>query len=267
MDSPAPVPLDPAEPPTLPQPDERSWVPSGVASRLRRGAGAVIVLLLLALAAAVLVSLLTPAGASATLERPAPVAEGGPSAAPRQGVEGAPDPPTFPTAVGPADPGVASAPETDATARPVLVHVLGSVAAPGLFELGAGARVVDAVAAAGGLTPGADSARINLARVVADGEQLYVPAVGEVIPLAVAPPGATASDPGSAAAGTPPAVVDLNAATLADLDTLPRIGPGLAQRILDWRTANGRFSAPEDLLEVPGIGERTFEGLHERVRV
>ncbi|MFD3444295.1 ComEA family DNA-binding protein [Microbacteriaceae bacterium 4G12] len=222
-------------------------------------------LLLLALAAAVLVSLLTPAGASATLERPAPVAEGGPSAAPRQGVEGAPDPPTSPTAAGPADPGVASAPETDAIARPVLVHVLGSVAAPGLFELGAGARVVDAVAAAGGLTPGADSARINLARVVADGEQLYVPAVGEVIPLAVASPGATASGPGGAAAV--PAVVDLNAATLADLDTLPRIGPGLAQRILDWRTANGRFSAPEDLLEVPGIGERTFEGLHERVRV
>jgi competence protein ComEA len=61
--------------------------------------------------------------------------------------------------------------------------------------------------------------------------------------------------------------VNLNTATVADLDTLPRIGPGLAQRILDWRAANGRFSAPEDLLEVPGIGDRTFEGLRERVTV
>ena len=242
-------------------------MPPGVAARLRRGAGAVVVLLLLALAAAVLVSLLTPAGASATLERPAATAEGGAPAGPRQGDPNASGSPTPPAEAGLADPGATAAPATDAQARPVLVHVLGAVAAPGLFELRAGARVVDAVAAAGGLAPGADQARLNLARVVVDGEQLYVPAVGEVIPLAVVPPGATASGPGGAASAAPPAVVDLNTATLRDLDTLPRIGPGLAQRILDWRHANGGFSAPEDLLEVPGIGDRTFEGLRERVRV
>ncbi len=263
MDSPAPVPPGPAEPPAPRDADPRSWLPSRVADRLRRGAGAVIVLLLLALAAAVLVSLLTPTGASATLDGPVAAAEGGPT------TDVGPDPadptgaPSPPPAANP--PAPSAAPHGAETARPLLVHVLGSVAAPGLFELPAGARVVDAVAAAGGLAPTADQARINLARVVADGEQLYVPALGEAIPPA-APPG-PASGASGAAPDTTPTVVDLNTATLADLDTLPRIGPGLAQRILDWRTANGRFGAPEDLLEVPGIGDRTFDGLRERVRV
>jgi competence protein ComEA len=147
------------------------------------------------------------------------------------------------------------------------VHVLGAVSAPGLFELPVGARVVDAVAAAGGLVPGADQSRVNLARAVADGEQLYVPVVGEVIPVPVGPAGSTPSVSGAAPPAPVTTVVDLNTATVADLDTLPRIGPQLAQRIVDWRTTNGRFSAPEDLLEVPGIGDRIFDGLSERVTV
>jgi competence protein ComEA len=224
-----------------------------VTTRLRLGAGAVVVLLLLALAVAVLVSLLTPTGASASLERPA-ASQMNPTPAP----SGTPSPAEPASAATGATPGP--------TDRPVLVHVLGSVAVPGLFALPVGARVVDAVAAAGGLAPGADQARINLARTVTDGEQLYVPAVGEVAPLA-APPGPAQSGSGASGAADSTAIVDLNTATVDDLDTLPRIGPGLAQRIIDWRTANGRFTAPEDLLEVPGIGDRTFEGLRERVTV
>jgi competence protein ComEA len=232
----------------------------------------VVVLLLVALAVAVLVSLLTPTGASATLEKP-PAGEAGPTPAPSVPPQPGASTPADGAAPSPisADPGAtgpaAAGTGSDAAGRPVLVHVLGAVSTPGLFELPAGARVVDAVAAAGGLVPGADQARVNLARAVGDGEQLYVPVVGEVIPLTAGPAGVASPSAGGPASGTATTVVDLNTATVADLDTLPRIGPGLAQRILDWRAANGRFNAAEDLLEVPGIGDRIFDGLRERVTV
>lgn len=141
---------------------------------------------------------------------------------------------------------------------PLLVHVLGAVVRPGLVELAAGARVVDAVAAAGGFTAEADPAGVNLARPVVDGEQLVVLAVGQV------PPPATGAVPGG---GGPAAdgVVHLNTADVAALDTLPRIGPALAQRILDWREANGPFTSVDQLLEVAGIGDAVFSGLADRV--
>lgn len=138
---------------------------------------------------------------------------------------------------------------------PLLVHVLGAVTRPGLVELEAGARVVDAVAAAGGLTPEADPAGVNLARPVVDGEQLVVPVVG-----AVPPPDAAA---GAAAAAD--GLVHLNTADVAELDTLPRIGPALAQRIIDWRDANGPFTSTEQLLDVAGIGDAVFAGLADKV--
>ena len=138
---------------------------------------------------------------------------------------------------------------------PLLVHVLGAVTRPGLVELEAGARVVDAVAAAGGLTPEADPAGVNLARPVVDGEQLVVPVVG-----AVPPPDAAA---GTAAAAD--GLVHLNTADVAELDTLPRIGPALAQRIIDWRDANGPFTSTEQLLDVAGIGDAVFAGLADKV--
>lgn len=138
----------------------------------------------------------------------------------------------------------------------VLVHVLGAVARPGLVELGAGARVVDAIAAAGGLAADADPAGVNLARVLVDGEQLTVPVVGQV--PAAAAPGA----PGSSGSSTPgDGLVHLNTADLAALDTLPRIGPALAQRILDWRESNGPFTSVDQLLDVAGIGDAVFAGL------
>ena len=140
---------------------------------------------------------------------------------------------------------------------PLLVHVLGAVARPGLVELAAGARVVDAVAAAGGFTPEADPAGVNLARPVVDGEQLVVFAVGQV------PAPAPAFGAGTGASGD--GVVHLNTADVAALDTLPRIGPALAQRIIDWREANGPFTSVDQLSEVTGIGDAIFAGLVDRV--
>ncbi|GAA2022488.1 hypothetical protein GCM10009819_01390 [Agromyces tropicus] len=146
----------------------------------------------------------------------------------------------------------------DAAAPPtVLVHVLGAVARPGIVELAAGARVVDAVAAAGGLTDDADPAGVNLARTLADGEQLVVPREGEA-----PPPAAAGAGGGSSAAG---GRVSLNRAGIADLDTLPRIGPALAQRIVDWREANGPFTDVSQLLEVAGIGDAVYAGLVDLV--
>ena len=146
-------------------------------------------------------------------------------------------------------------------AAPLLVHVLGAVAKPGLVELAPGSRVVDAVAAAGGFTESADPAGVNLARAVVAGEQLVVFAIGE------APaPGAAASAPGGAGgAGPGDGTVHLNTAGLAELDTLPRIGPALAQRIIDWREANGPFTSVDQLLDVAGIGDAVYSGLVDLV--
>ncbi|MFT3799179.1 helix-hairpin-helix domain-containing protein [Microbacterium sp.] len=134
----------------------------------------------------------------------------------------------------------------------IYVHVSGAVANPGLYRLDDGARVVDVIAAAGGLAADADEAGVNLARPLSDGEQLSVPRIGEA-----AQPGASTSD----------GLVNLNTADAATLDTLPRIGPALAQRIIDWREANGRFTSVEDLLAVSGIGEKMLAGLCDLVTV
>lgn len=136
------------------------------------------------------------------------------------------------------------------------VHVLGEVAQPGLYILDSDARLVDALAAAGGTLDTADLKAVNLARPLSDGEQVVVPAQGEQ----------AAEGPGASAVGAD-GRIDLNAATQAELETLPRIGPALAQRILDWREENGRFRAVEDLLAVPGIGEKLLAGLKDKVRV
>ncbi|TDN92813.1 helix-hairpin-helix domain-containing protein [Microbacterium sp. BK668] len=148
---------------------------------------------------------------------------------------------------------------TDAAAEAsVFVHVSGAVAAPGLYVLADHARVVDAIAAAGGFTDGADEAAVNLARPLSDGEQLVVPVVG-------AEPA-----PGEVGTGSVPAGdgrVNLNTADAGELDTLPRIGPAMAERIIQWRKANGGFTSVEDLLAVPGIGDRMLEALRDLVTV
>jgi competence protein ComEA len=136
----------------------------------------------------------------------------------------------------------------------LLVHVLGAVVRPGIVELAPGARVVDAVGAAGGLTPEADPGGVNLARSLVDGEQLVVPVVGA--PSAAPSVGGGASSDGR---------VSLNRADAAELDTLPRIGPALAQRIIDWREANGPFTDVAQLLDVAGIGDAVYSGLVDLV--
>jgi competence protein ComEA len=131
--------------------------------------------------------------------------------------------------------------------------------------------VADVLEAAGGALPGTDLAGLNLARRVVDGEQVAV----AVPPAPDAAPGAVggARDPGptgpgtAAGPGAPPGRVDLNLATPDQLDALPGVGPVTAQRILEWRTRNGRFARVEQLREIEGIGERRFGQLRELVRV
>ncbi|KNY04497.1 helix-hairpin-helix domain-containing protein [Microbacterium sp. GCS4] len=135
------------------------------------------------------------------------------------------------------------------------VHVLGAVESPGLYVLTPDARLVDAVGAAGGTRDDADLAAVNLARVLTDGEQVVVPVIGAA---GAATEGAATVDDG---------LVDLNTADQAALEALPRIGPALAQRILDWREENGGFRAVDDLLGVPGIGEKLLAGIRDGVRV
>ncbi|MFE5671456.1 helix-hairpin-helix domain-containing protein [Agromyces sp. NPDC056523] len=154
---------------------------------------------------------------------------------------------------------------TEGAADILLVHVLGAVAEPGIVELAPGSRVVDAVAAAGGLTAEADPGGVNLARALVDGEQLVVPKVGEVPPPASASGGTGAGAGGAPAAGGAGGRVSLNSADVAALDTLPRIGPALAQRIIDWREANGPFTDVSQLLEVTGIGDAVYSGLVDLV--
>ncbi len=145
-------------------------------------------------------------------------------------------------------------------AAELVVAVGGKVRKPGLVRLPAGARVADALTAAGGADPGVDVAILNLARKVVDGELIMVgvtPPPGAALPAGPAAPGAPA-------AGSP---VNLNTATLADLDTLPGVGPVLAQRILDARDAQGGFRAVSDLRKVDGIGDARYEQLKDLVTV
>jgi competence protein ComEA len=131
----------------------------------------------------------------------------------------------------------------------VVVDVAGKVRRPGVATLPAGSRVVDAIRRAGGARRGVDLTSLNLARVLVDGEQILVG-------LAPAPGvAASASSQPGADGGT---MVNLNTATLEQLDGLPGVGPVTAQKILDWRSAHGSFTAIDELLEVDGIGEKTL---------
>ena len=235
-------------------------------ARVRIGVGAAVVLLIAALATAVVVSALGQQAGHQVVSPAEPTAGAGagPGSGAGPGAGSASD------GAG-TEPAPNSSGATSASGALIFVHVLGAVRRPGLFELSTGARVMDAVAAAGGLTETADPAGTNLARKLSDGEQLYLPQLGEV-PVGPPPgagPGGAAGGAGGGAAdsGGPAALVNLNTAMLADLDTLPRIGPAMAQRILDFREANGPFAAIEDLRNVTGIGEKTFAGLSGLITV
>jgi competence protein ComEA len=144
----------------------------------------------------------------------------------------------------------------------VVVAVGGKVRKPGLVRLPAGARVADALQAAGGVEPRVDVALLNPARKVVDGELILVgvtPPAGVATGVGVGP----VSGAGAPAGG----LINLNTATPADLDTLPGVGPVLAQRILDHRTRTGGFTAVSDLRKVEGIGASRYEQLKDLVTV
>ncbi|HEY0247488.1 MAG TPA: ComEA family DNA-binding protein [Gryllotalpicola sp.] len=216
--------------------------------RWRIGLGAAVVLLVLGVGVAVVAGLLAPGGGVRPVQEPIPAVGAAVTPAPLVSA------PSFSTPA--------------ASAAPVVVHVLGQVAHPGVYELPSGSRALDAIGAAGGFAAAADRSGLNLARVLADGEQLFVPKPGESPPAAAAPAPLPAGPGAGSGSGTGPLEggrVDLNTATLEQLETLPRVGPALGQRILDWRAQNGRFASVDDLKNVSGIGDKTFAGLRELV--
>jgi competence protein ComEA len=152
--------------------------------------------------------------------------------------------------------------DTLAPAR-IAVHVVGAVQQPGVYHFNAGARGDDALRAAGGPSGDADLRRVNLAATLFDGQQFVIPRKGEQLATTV-PPSGGGFDSG---ASNPPLLVDLNRATVAELDQLPGVGPSTARAIVDHRTRNGPFASVDDLLAVRGIGPAKLAELKPFVRV
>ncbi|MET9646700.1 ComEA family DNA-binding protein [Streptomyces syringium] len=154
-----------------------------------------------------------------------------------------------------------------ASVRPsgvVVVDVAGKVRRPGIQRLPSGSRVVDALNAAGGSRPGTDTTGLNRARVLTDGEQIVVGATAS--PPVAAAAGNAGSPGGPGGSGNPSGPISLNAATVDQLDTLPGVGPVLAQHIIDYRTRHGGFRSVDELRQVNGIGNRRFTDLRPLVQ-
>jgi competence protein ComEA len=154
-------------------------------------------------------------------------------------------------------------PRATATPVSIVVEVRGAIAKPGVYTLPAGSRAQDVIALAGDLTSNAETRALNLARKVNDGEQLYIPAIGEATPTTV--PVASKTTPSASKA--PTGKININTATIAELDTLPGIGPAIAQRIIEYRAQNGAFQKIEDLKKVRGIGDALFDQIKDLVTV
>ena len=157
-------------------------------------------------------------------------------------------------------------PSVQESSGTVFVHVGGAVVNPGLYELAASARVQQAIEAAGGFSDAAATDALNLARVVADGEQIIVPqasASGEQAANEGAEPSGSVASAAHATSGK----VNINTASAAELQQLNGVGPSLAQRIVDDRKANGAFSAIEDLKRVSGIGDKKYAALADAICV
>jgi len=152
------------------------------------------------------------------------------------------------------------APPSSAAPQSIVVSVVGRVTRPGLVTLTSGSRVADAISAAGGALPGTNDLALDLARRLNDGEQIYVgiPIPPEAAAAAVPPDGASPS-------GAAPAKVDLNTATDEQLQTLPGVGPAMAQHILTWRSQHGHFDSISQLKDVSGIGDGRYAKLKDLV--
>ena len=169
-----------------------------------------------------------------------------------------------PVEILPPEPTPSPMPTLTATPAPLRVHVTGAVLHPDVYQLPPGSIVKDAIEAAGGPTHDADLVSINMAQELGDQQRLYVPRVGETD----APPPVTGGEP------TPPSrgdaldpKVNINTASLEELDTLPGIGPKLGQRIIDYRETNGPFNSIEEIVLVSGIADSTFEKIKDQITV
>lgn len=171
---------------------------------------------------------------------------------------------------------VPAAPSSGAAVPAVdaVVYVCGAVRSPGVVALPQGSRVADALELAGGATARAELAAVNLAAKVADGQQIVVPeraaaGSGAAAARAVSGAGGVGAGGSSAAAGAsaPGAPVNINTASLEELDALDGVGPSTAQKIIDYRTANGPFAAVEDIMDVSGIGEAKFAAMRDSITV
>ncbi len=154
--------------------------------------------------------------------------------------------------------------EDAAGLRPVVVDVRGAVEAPGVYELPPGARLQDAIVAAGGLSPGADLSTINLARRVRDEEVVVVldtPDPGDASGTAVV------DGLDGSGSGDIPVRMNINTATVSELDLLPGVGEVIAERIVSFREENGPFRSVDDLIHVEGVSDRTIDGFRDQVTV
>ncbi len=151
--------------------------------------------------------------------------------------------------------------QTEIDAPTVYVHVVGEVENPGIYALDSGSRLVEAIAQAGGFTRKADQSSVNLARMLTDGEQIFVLKPSSAGVGAAGQLGTGAS----IGASSPGGLISLNRGSQAELEELPGVGPTLAQRIIDWRTANGGFKNKLDLQNVAGIGDKMFAAIEPKV--
>lgn len=255
---PGPAPVGTARvepPPPVPVPGRHAarragpavLVPAALRGRISLGPTQLLVVAVLVALGVAVTAWWVVRGDPERLQAPAPVSSGGGAATP---------------SLTSADPGsaepLAQAPSSAASGgAEVTVDVTGKVRRPGIVVLDSGTRVVDAVEAAGGARRGVDLSSINLARPLVDGEQIVVGA----------PAGPAAAAPAAGGASPPAALVNLNTAAQAELETLPQVGPVTAGAILAWRSEHGGFTAVEELLEVDGIGDATLAQIAPHVTV
>ena len=178
-----------------------------------------------------------------------------------------------PVAASPSDGGAAAAGGGAAAvpaaspAPDVLVYVCGAVRSPGVVRLPTGARVTDALELAGGPTAKAELAAVNLAAPVTDGQQILVPEKGASAVAPAAGPSSSSGLGAASGAASSGALININTASLEELDALDGVGPSTAQKIIDYRTENGGFKTVDEIKEVPGIGDAKFAAMKDSITV